>query len=307
VPAVRVADQCPGLRGGGEQLLDEERHARRSGEQADQPAGPCRDLEAASGHFGDVVCRQRTELEQHSGPPGGHFAQQPRPGAGVGPARHHTHQPLLRGVVGEVLEHRERLRVGRMQVLEQQPHRPATPLHLQHPQQALAEHDRRLGGGRRVRPVPLGQQPAQRGAVGGARGLAAGRCAGTPRSAPRRAGGTARAACYARPVPPRPAPHPRWPVARAPAAVATCRSRPRPAPRPSRPGARQRARGAWRARRPGRRPPGRGSAPRAPAWRSRGGDDQSPARRRRAAPKGAWRALRSGDTPITRAFALRET
>ena len=75
-------------------------------------------------------------------------------------------QPQLPGVVGEVVEHSEGVGVGPVQVVEQHEDRAPGAEHVEHSQEGLAEHDRRLDD-RHVRAVPLGQQPAQRGTVGG--------------------------------------------------------------------------------------------------------------------------------------------
>ena len=133
---------------------------------------------------------------QHGGGPArreragqrGGFAAFLDPAREGGEAQH----PFGGQVVGEVLEQRQRLLVGPVQVLQDEHAAGLRGQGAQQPQYRLAEEDRRLLPRHRLRRPPLGNQPPQhRAGTGRVPRWPAGAPLARPRSAPRRTAGTA--------------------------------------------------------------------------------------------------------------------
>ena len=93
---------------------------------------------------------------QHAGEAGGLAALLVAQGA-------EAEHPLRGEVVGQVLQQRQRLPVGPVQVLEHEQAPGIRGQHAQQPQHRLAQVDQRLVARGRLRLPPLGNQPAQRG------------------------------------------------------------------------------------------------------------------------------------------------
>ena len=102
--------------------------------------------------------------------------------------------PFGRQVVGQVLEQRQRLPVGPVQVLQDEHAAGLRGQHAQQPQHRLAQEDKGLLPRRPLRWPPLGNQPgAARAGTGQASRWPAGGCRARRRSAPQRTAGTASA------------------------------------------------------------------------------------------------------------------
>jgi hypothetical protein len=166
VPAAVPLGQRPLSQQPGQDLLDQERDALGpAGDEFVHRGRQVGGVQAGPGHVGH---RRRIEAAQRQH--GGGSAGRERAGDRGGfaallisgfPEGGETQHPFGGQVVGEVLQQRQRLLVGPVQVLQDEH---AADLRSQDAQQAqyrLAEEDRRLLPRRRLRWPPLGNQPPQ--------------------------------------------------------------------------------------------------------------------------------------------------
>ena len=162
MPAAVPLGQRPLPHQPGQDLLDQERDALGPpGDEFVHRGRQVGGVQAGPGHVGH---RRRVEAaqRQHGGGPAGRERAGERGRfAAFLPEGGETQHPFGGQVVGEVLQQRQRLLVGPVQVLQ---HEHAAGLRSQDAQQAqdrLAEEDRRLLPRHRLRWPPLGNQPPQ--------------------------------------------------------------------------------------------------------------------------------------------------
>ena len=233
MPAAVALGQRPLRHQSGQDLLDQERDAL--GPPGDEFVHRGRQvgcIQAGPGHVGH---RRRAKAAQRQH--GGGSARRERAGQRGGfaallisglPEGDEAQHPFGGQVVGEVLEQRQRLPVGPVQVLQGEHAARLRGQGAQQPQHRLAEEDRRLLPRHRLRWPPLRESAVPvPGGTGRVPRWTAGGPLARPRSAPRRTAGTAWARLRPRPARPGPSCRSRPPCARPPGPAATCRSRPR--------------------------------------------------------------------------------
>jgi hypothetical protein len=120
-------------------------------------------VQAGPGHPRHRRRIQPTQRQHGGGPARGQRAGQGRGVTAFVPEGGDTQHPFGRQVVGQVLEQRQRLPVGPVQVLEDEHAAGLRGQHAQQPKHRLAQEDRGLLPRRPQRWPPLGNQPAKHG------------------------------------------------------------------------------------------------------------------------------------------------